>query len=383
MDGYSCDCPLEYTGTLCEIEMLDCGDHGHISCIMDGGLCIDGTTAFCICDDWWTGDHCDIEMDCDPTTCINGHCGNVTNECVCDQGWTGHFCHQGNVTRLVGGTMSSEGRVEVYWKGQWGTVCDDHWDLSDANVVCRSLGFSHALEAVIYSNTFGQGSGPIVLDDLFCSGSEMNLFECPRVPGTGIGSHNCRHVEDAGVRCSVPTEICDKPCQNDGECIFNEGRSECACANGWNGEYCEQEICDKACQNDGECIFNEGRSECACANGWNGEFCEQDTSTTTTITTETTVDLTADFEGRSDMPEHAIDTSTTVKPITSTVTMVTTETTIDPNADFEGRKDMPDYAVGLLTVGIAAILISILLVSVIIVKKFPQITRYEWLTVVF
>ncbi|XP_063968684.1 deleted in malignant brain tumors 1 protein-like [Lytechinus pictus] len=319
------------------------------------------------------------EIDCDPTSCINGHCGDRTNGCVCDQGWTGYLCNQDidecttspcmsnkschnedggfscycdpgwtgthcnnrNVTRLVGGTVSSEGRVEVYWKGQWGTVCDDYWDMSDANVTCRSLGFSHALEAVIYAYTFGQGSGPIVLDDIFCSGSEMNLFECPRLD-RGIGDHDCRHIEDAGVRCFVPTEICEKPCQNGGECIFNEGRSECTCADGWNGE-----------------------------------LCEQDTSTTvqpttTTITTETTIDLTADFEGRSDMPDHAVDTSTTVQPTTTTVT---TETTIDLTADFEGRKDMPDYAVGLLTVGIAAILISILLVSVLIVKKFSQITR--------
>ena len=74
------------------------------------------------------------------------------------------------------------------------------WDIANAGVVCRSLGFDAASEAK-YDAFFGQGSGTIWLDDVDCTGVESNLQDCSH-PGWGVVDGSCDHGDDAGVVCS-------------------------------------------------------------------------------------------------------------------------------------------------------------------------------------
>jgi len=89
----------------------------------------------------------------------------------------------------------NEGRVEIFYQGTWGTVCDDSFTVEDANVACRQMGYTSGT-----SYTFGGDGGgmPILVDDMQCSGNEASLLDCSAL----WGSHNCGHYEDAGVICS-------------------------------------------------------------------------------------------------------------------------------------------------------------------------------------
>ncbi|ESO93998.1 hypothetical protein LOTGIDRAFT_104858 [Lottia gigantea] len=102
--------------------------------------------------------------------------------------------------RLVNGSNSREGRVEIYYRGEWGTVCDDNWGQLEANVVCRQLGYIMSTTKAIAKQKafYGRGSGKIWLDEMHCVGTEPLLGRCE---SPAFGSHDCNHGEDAGVIC--------------------------------------------------------------------------------------------------------------------------------------------------------------------------------------
>lgn len=59
---------------------------------------------------------------------------------------SGHLGKEGAL-RLVGGQSKEEGNVEIYHAGRWGSICDDEWDINEAQVACQALGFDGALRA--------------------------------------------------------------------------------------------------------------------------------------------------------------------------------------------------------------------------------------------
>ena len=105
--------------------------------------------------------------------------------------------------RLVNGRSKYEGRVEIKHLGTWGTVCGTNWDLRDGHVVCRTLGYSHAVQ-VSGNAKYGQGSSKIWLDNVQCTGNETRLTSCTH---DGWGSHQCSHSQDAGLKCAGVQKI--------------------------------------------------------------------------------------------------------------------------------------------------------------------------------
>ena len=153
------------------------------------------------------------------------------------RGWGNNNCTHGNdasvkcsdVVRLVGGGINS-GRVEVYNNGQWGTVCDDHWDMNDANVVCRQLGFPSASSAPNKA-AYGQGSDPIWMDDVNCQGGEVSLFTCTH---NGLGVHNCDHGKDASVVCNDVIRLVGGGINSGRVEVYHNGQWGTVCDHGWD-----------------------------------------------------------------------------------------------------------------------------------------------------
>ncbi|XP_060086246.1 deleted in malignant brain tumors 1 protein-like [Ylistrum balloti] len=118
----------------------------------------------------------------------------------------GVVCNAGNqnlTVRLVNGKSATEGRLEVFYHNQWGTVCDDYFGAEEAKTVCRMLGYPTGEAESVNGGFFGEGIGRIWLDNVHCTGLENTLDACRHNP---YGTNNCDHTEDVGVRCGGTNE---------------------------------------------------------------------------------------------------------------------------------------------------------------------------------
>ncbi|KAI8487786.1 hypothetical protein Bbelb_345240 [Branchiostoma belcheri] len=169
--------------------------------------------------------------------------------------------------RLVDGKTHNEGRLEVRREsGEWGAVCNDEWDIHDADVACRQLGYTGAVPGT-EGRFFGEGSGKR-LGEVTCVGTESNLGECKTY---GWGQDNCGHGKDVGIVCAVDN-CATHLCQNNAICRTNEDDYTCICTQGWYGEYCHKHHCDEhQCQHNATCHANEDGYTCICTGGWEGE----------------------------------------------------------------------------------------------------------------
>ena len=108
--------------------------------------------------------------------------------------------------RLVGGSQSNEGRVEIFYNNAWGSVCSYswEWDIREANVVCKMLGYSFAIRAW-GAGQFGEGNGTTSVYIPQCIGTESNITECSQ-SGWGISCSSSMY-RDFGAECTSEIDL--------------------------------------------------------------------------------------------------------------------------------------------------------------------------------
>ena len=104
--------------------------------------------------------------------------------------------------RVQGGNQPYNGRVEVMYNGEWGTVCNSGWDLNDARAFCRQLGYVDVISTGTVSDfLYGSGTGRIWQRNVDCTGQETRFGEC-FFNETWGDTASCTHSMDVAVQCN-------------------------------------------------------------------------------------------------------------------------------------------------------------------------------------
>ncbi|KAK3719601.1 hypothetical protein QZH41_015736, partial [Actinostola sp. cb2023] len=115
-------------------------------------------------------------------------CANLTSE------------EKAITVRLVGTNVSHVGQVQIQYNWTWGAVCHHRWDIRDAHVFCRMLGYKAAESPIQYIE--GGTTTTVLMYGVSCSGEEKSIAECARL-GLGNAPSSCSYKDFAGVVCQV------------------------------------------------------------------------------------------------------------------------------------------------------------------------------------
>ncbi|XP_021369808.1 deleted in malignant brain tumors 1 protein-like isoform X2 [Mizuhopecten yessoensis] len=227
-------CVSEYISDIPDCYHRGWGNHNYCNHRNDAGV----ACTLSECESGTFGTNCLQRCHCKIPGCHN--MTGVCNNAGCQDGWEGSSCDKGGTrVRLIGsGSSPYQGRVEVYHNGEWGTICDDGWTNVEASVICRMLDFSEGGQAYGKAH-FGEGSGPILLDNVRCSpGYISDISDCYH---RGWGNHNCNHRKDAGVACRLSATrvrlrgIGSSPHQGRVE-VYHNGSWGTICDDSWTDE---------------------------------------------------------------------------------------------------------------------------------------------------
>uniref|UniRef100_A0A6P7FGK7 protein-lysine 6-oxidase n=1 Tax=Diabrotica virgifera virgifera TaxID=50390 RepID=A0A6P7FGK7_DIAVI len=106
--------------------------------------------------------------------------------------------------KLVGGRGEFEGNVEILHDGSWGAICDDEWDVTEAKIICKQLGYTGANALPTVNSYFGPARRRYWMDNIYCNGGETEISNCRF---DGWGQHDCASTEAAGVICEKPEAV--------------------------------------------------------------------------------------------------------------------------------------------------------------------------------
>ncbi|XP_052811572.1 deleted in malignant brain tumors 1 protein-like [Mya arenaria] len=259
-------------------------------------------------------------------SCARGYIltnGNLIRTCQADGQLDGisPTCTRGSsAIRLRNGRHKKEGRVEVLHNGTWGTICDDDIDIQFAKVVCRQFGYATDNVAVRSEAYYGDGDGPIWLDDFTCQGNETVIDLCLF---SQWGQHDCLHSEDGGVTCSSrQIRLRNGSTQLEGRVeVFHNGKWGTVCGNGKDTNFakvvCRQleyatdnvavrsseyfgEGSDQIWLGDVKCQGNETMIDVCMSSPWGQHNCghNEDVGVTCSSSAIRLVNGTRQFEGR-------------------------------------------------------------------------------------